>query len=87
MASGYTQDNKIFKTTLSSTVLPENPIFTTAAQGIYGIYSFAVQNNQIYIGDALDYSANGKVYIYSLSGVLENEYRVGVSPAGFYFNL
>ena len=82
----YTEDNKIFKTALSSTILPESPIFTIASQGIYGIYSFAVKNNQIYIGDALDYSSNGKVYIYSLSGTLENEYRVGVSPAGFYFN-
>ena len=83
----YTQENNIFRTTLAAAVLPENPLFSVAAQGVYGIYSFEVENNKIYIGDAIDYSSNGKVYIYSTEGVLRNEYRVGVSPGGFYFNL
>ncbi|HBK82929.1 MAG TPA: hypothetical protein DDZ41_04920, partial [Flavobacterium sp.] len=60
--------------------------FSTTAQGVYGIYSFAVANNKIYVGDAGDYNSKGKVYIYSLSGTLENQYNVGIIPAGFYFN-
>ncbi|RTY87252.1 YncE family protein [Flavobacterium sp. GT3R68] len=82
----YTLDSGIFKTTLTATTLPATPLFTTTSQGAYGIYSFKVENNKIFVGDAGDYSANGKVYIYSLTGVLEHDYTVGVIPAGFYFN-
>lgn len=82
----YTESNEIFTANVASTSLPTTPLFTTNAQGAYGIYSFEVKNNLIYIGDALDYSSNGKVYVYSLNGTLEKEYTVGVSPAGFYFN-
>lgn len=82
----YTVDSAIFKSTLSATALPTTPLFTTTAQGVYGVYSFAVNNNKIYVGDAGDYKSNGKVYIYSSTGTLEKEYTVGIIPAGFYFN-
>ena len=82
----YTIRSAIYKSTLSATTLPTASLFTTTAQGVYGVYSFAVQNDKIYVGDAGNYSANGKVYIYSSTGTLENSYTVGVIPAGFYFN-
>jgi hypothetical protein len=61
-------------------------LFSTFTQGVYGVYSFAVHNNKVYISDAGDYSSNGKVFIYSSTGNLEKEYTVGIIPAGFYFN-
>lgn len=82
----YTVDASIFKKTLSATTLPIEALFTTTAQGVYGVYSFAVNDNKIYVGDAVDYNSNGKVYVYSSLGVLEHDYTVGVIPAGFYFN-
>ena len=82
----YTESNRVFNVNVASSNLPTTPLFTTNPQGAYGIYSFEVKNNLIYVGDAVDYSSNGKVYIYSLNGTLTNEYRVGVSPTGFYFN-
>ncbi len=82
----YTVDSEIFKSTLSATALPTTPLFTTTPQGVYGVYSFAVQNNKIYVGDAGDYSSNGKIYIYSITGTLEKNYTVGIIPTGFYFN-
>ena len=82
----YTVDDAIFKLEFTATSLPTTPLFTTTAQGVYGVYSFAVNNNKIYVGDALDYSSNGKVYVYSSTGMLEHNYTVGVIPAGFYFN-
>ena len=51
-----------------------------------GPAGFAIANNKIYVGDAADYNSNGKVYIYSLTGTLENQQTVGVIPGGFYFN-
>lgn len=82
----YTQDSDIFKMSLTASFLPTIPFFSTFGQGVYGVYSFAVENNKIYVGDAGDYNSNGKVYVYSLTGNLENQYTVGVIPAGFYFN-
>jgi hypothetical protein len=82
----YTIDDAIFSKALNETTLPSTPLFTTTAQGVYGVYSFAVENDKIYVGDAGDYSSNGKVYVYSSTGTLENQYTVGVIPAGFYFN-
>jgi hypothetical protein len=82
----YTVDSAIFKSTLSATTLPTTSLFTTTAQGSYGVYSFAVNNSKIYVGDAGDYNSNGKIYIYSITGMFEKEYTVGIIPAGFYFN-
>jgi hypothetical protein len=32
------------------------------------VYRFCGKNNAIYVGDAVDYSSNGKVYVYSTTG-------------------
>lgn len=82
----YTVGSAIYKSTLGATTLPTTSLFTTTAQGVYGVYSFAVNNSKIYVGDAGDYSSNGKVYVYSATGTLEQNFTVGIIPAGFYFN-
>ena len=83
----YTTPFDVFAMNLTATTLPTSSLFSVAGQvGIYGLYSFAVENNKIYVGDAADYNSNGKVYIYSKTGTLDNQYTVGVIPAGFYFN-
>ena len=82
----YTVGSSIYKSTVTATTLPTSSLFSTTAQDVYGVYSFAVNDAKIYVGDAGDYNSNGKVYIYSNAGVLEHEYTVGIIPAGFYFN-
>ncbi len=82
----YTVDSNVFSKTIETNTIPTTPIFSTTAQGVYGVYSFAIANNKIYVGDATDYNSNGNVYIYSLTGTLENQETVGVIPGGFYFN-
>ncbi|MBA4153246.1 YncE family protein [Flavobacterium sp.] len=82
----YTVDSNVFSKTIEVNTIPSTPIFSTTQQGVYGVYSFAIANNKIYVGDAADYNSNGKVYIYSLTGTLENQETVGVIPGGFYFN-
>lgn len=82
----YTVDADIYTKSVSATTLPTAPLLTTEPQGVYGVYSFAVANNHIYVGDAGDYASNGKVYVYSTTGTLEQTFTVGVIPAGFYFN-
>ena len=82
----YTIDADIYKQALTSTALPTQKSFSTTSQGVYGVYSFAVTNDKIFVGDAGDYSSNGKVQIYDLSGTNLKSITVGVIPAGFYFN-
>jgi len=86
----YTIDSDVYKMSATATTLPTTSAFSTTSQGVYGIYSFAIHDNHIYVGDAGDYSHSGKVYIYALTspsiGTLEKTFSVGVIPAGFYFN-
>ena len=82
----YTVDSDVYVMPISTTALPSTVLLTTTDQGVYGIYSFAVEDDKIYIGDALDYNSNGKVYIYSTTGTHQGTFTVGVIPAGFYFN-
>ncbi|WP_309641446.1 DUF5074 domain-containing protein [Flavobacterium sp.] len=90
----FTIDSGIYKMALNATVLPTTPAFSTTDQGVYGVYSLAIKNNHIYVGDAGNYIDNGKVHIYSLGelsgssplGTLEKSHTVGIIPAGFYFN-
>ncbi|MET3730598.1 YncE family protein [Moheibacter stercoris] len=82
----YTIDDKIFRTNLTSTTLPSSPIITMGTNGIYGAYGFDVNDGKIYVGDAMDYSSNGKVHVFSTSGALLNSYEVGKLPNGFAFN-
>lgn len=82
----YTIDADVYGMDLTATTLPETPIFSVTEQGAYGIYGFKAENNKIYVGDAVDYSSAGNVYIYSLTGELQQTLSVGISPNGFYFN-
>lgn len=82
----YTSGSGIYKFALSGTALPETELFSTLDQKVYGVYSFAINNNTIYVGDAGNYQNSGKVYTYSMSGTLNKTFSVGVIPAGFYFN-
>lgn len=82
----YTIDASIYSSTITAASLPTTALFSTNPQGVYGVYSFAIRDNKIYVGDALDFNSNGKVYVYSMNGTLLHEQTVGVIPAGFYFN-
>jgi hypothetical protein len=82
----YTLNRAIYKTTLNTTSLPTTAFFSTTAQEVSGIYSFGFLNNNFYIGDALDYNSNGKVYIYSSNGTFQRSFTAGISPKGFFLN-
>lgn len=86
----YTINSDIYKMSATATALPTTSTFSTSPQDVYGVYSFAIHENHIYVGDAGNYQNNGKVYVYSLNapsiGTLEKTFAVGVIPAGFYFN-
>lgn len=82
----YTVDSGVYKMPVTATAFPTAPLFTTAAHGAFGVYSFAVKGNHIYLGDAGDFNSAGKVYVYSQTGLLEHSFTVGVIPSVFCFN-
>lgn len=82
----YTVGSGVYRMATDAAALPDAPLFTTTNQGAYGVYSFAVKNGHIYLGDAGDYNSAGKVYVHNLDGQHHHTYTVGVVPAGFYFN-
>lgn len=82
----YTEGSDVYSMALNSDILPVDPLFTTTEQGVYGVYSFAVEDGHVYVGDAGDYSSAGKVHVYTTAGALHETFTVGVIPTGFYFN-
>lgn len=82
----YTIDDKVFKMGLNASSLPTAPIFSLSAQGIFGAYGFDVNDGRIYVGDAMDYTSNGKVHVFSTAGNLLESHTVGKLPNGFAFN-
>lgn len=82
----YTLGGNVYTLGLNSTTLPAAPLFSATAQGVASVSAFAVEDRHIYVADSGDYSAAGKVHIYSLTGTFEKTHTVGLIPAGFYFN-
>lgn len=83
----YTVGTAVYGIDISATVASNTAILNYTSTSAYGkMYGFAVRNNHIFIADGGDFSANSKAYVYSLTGVLEKEFTVGVGPNGFYFN-
>lgn len=79
----YSVDADVYKMTLS-TVLPQTPLIELEAVGVYGIYGMDIIDDKLYIADAVNYVDPGKAYVYSVDGVLLNDYQVGKLPNGFY---
>jgi YVTN family beta-propeller protein len=80
----YSINADVFKASIANTAVPATPFFTLPPQNQYGIYGMEVINNKIYVGDAVNYVSDGKVYVYTTTdGTLSNTYTVGKLPNGF----
>lgn len=73
----YTLNKNVYKTTSNANALPQNALFTSNASYIYGL---AITNNAIYITDAKDFTSNGEVKYYSLTGSLLGSFATGIGP-------
>ncbi|PWA09545.1 YncE family protein [Flavobacterium laiguense] len=83
----YTVGTSVYGIAITAAEASNTAIFSYTSASAYGkMYGFAVKNNHIFIADGGDFSANSKAFVYSLTGILEKEFTVGVGPNGFYFN-
>lgn len=76
----YTASNSVYTYDITNHTVTD---FASDATTLYGMN---VHDGKIYVGDAVDYSSNGTVYVYDLEGTLEAQYTTGVLPNSFYFN-
>ena len=79
----FTVNSSVYSQNLNATTINTTPLFTSTATTLYG---FTVENGNIYVGDAKDYASDGEVFIYNLTGTLQEQFSVGLIPNGFYFN-
>ncbi|MFI2742830.1 DUF5074 domain-containing protein [Zhouia sp. PK063] len=81
----YTLNNGLYTTAFDEINTTSNAIFTF--DDVAALYGFAIHDNEVYVGDAVDYSSEGNVYVYTLDGTSVTNFKSGgVSPNGFYFN-
>jgi len=57
------------------------------AEGAKNFYALGVNpaNGEIYVADAIDYVQSGRVYVYSSSGTVVNDFLAGIIPGDFCF--
>lgn len=83
----FTANAKIYSSNLDVTTITDAPLIDTQSESFYIGYGFAVQGNRIYITEATDdFSSDGKLFVYDLSGNLLTSIPTGLGPNGIYFN-
>ena len=83
----YTFENKVYRSDYSDSTLSDNEFITYNSISDFGtMYGFDVIDNEIYIGDAVDFASNGFVRIYDLDGNFLEEIEVELAPNGVYRN-
>lgn len=73
----------VWKMDISASELPSAPLIPSAAGQIFYSLTVSPSDGDIYVGDAVDYSQNGKVYRYSSDGTFKSEFTVGICPGAF----
>lgn len=83
----FTEGTSVYAMNLNATTAPTTAILTYNSTSAYGgMYGFAVNDGKIYVAEGGSFSADSEIYIYSLTGTLQQTIAVGVGPNGFYFN-
>lgn len=73
----------VCKMDINATDLPSEPLIPNSSGQTFYSLTVSPSDGDIYAGDAIDYSQNGKVYRYSADGTLKSEFSVGICPGAF----
>ena len=82
--SGNVQQKGIYKMSVLSGNLPQNPFISIETQNVYGL-GINPHNGDIYFSDAINYSQNGVVYRFKSDATPVDTFKVGINPSGFCF--
>lgn len=78
----YWINNDIWDMSVDAERLPIKPLIKEQQTIYYGL-TVAPDNGEIYVADAIDYQQQGKIFRYSTSGELIDEFYVGIIPGAF----
>jgi DNA-binding beta-propeller fold protein YncE len=81
----YSVGSSIYSISISATVAPEDKLFE--AEDVVYNYAMGVDpdSGNIWIADALNFATEGKVYVYTNSGVPVTGFKAGISPTQVVF--
>lgn len=81
----YALGNELYVFQAGETSLPQEPLFLM--EEVDQLYGLNVQESEVFATSAtMDYSGNGKLVIYDLSGQRLNQFETGINPNGVLFN-
>jgi len=78
----YWLNDDVWQMSVFDENLPAKPFLRYAETLYYGL-TVNPHNGDVYIADAIDYQQQGKVYRYSATGELLDEFYVGIIPGAF----
>lgn len=81
----FTMGNAVYAFTEMVESLPGTPIFEM--EGVDYLYGFEADDASIFAASASpDFTSNGKLLVFDLSGNVLNTFETGINPNGIYFN-
>lgn len=78
----YWIDDDVWEMSADAVSLPAKPLIESRKTRYFAL-TVNPANSDIYLADAIDYMQQGKVYHYSASGTLLEDFYVGVTPGAF----
>lgn len=78
----YWINKDIWKMNVDDKTVPEYPFIPYQNTKFYGL-TVNPENSEVYVADAIDYSQQGMIYRYSSSGILLDQFYVGITPGAF----
>jgi YVTN family beta-propeller protein len=81
----YSKGTSIYKISNTDTQAPSEAWIE--ATGVQELYALDVNpdNGDVYIGDALNFTSPGKVYVYNSDGTFKESFECGINPTQFIF--
>ncbi len=76
--------NNVYQMNVTDNTFPSAPFIAASGNSFYGL-GINLASNEIYVADAGNFTQEGKVYRYNVSGNLIDDFTVGINPGGFYF--
>jgi YVTN family beta-propeller protein len=80
----YAIGSSVYKIDIAAASAPGTAWSSTSLTTLYSL-GVDPKTGEVYLGDALNYSSEGKVYVYNTDGTLKTSFNVGIAPGQFIF--
>lgn len=81
----YSLGNSIYKMNVNTSSKPASPLFLAADVVNLSALDVDPKTDIVYVGDALNFSSAGNVYLYNADGSFKKKVEVGIVPTYFVF--